>query len=65
MFTAPGMLALADLLPIMTAYVDRDEVVRFLNKPLAECLEQPRGALLGRVAARHDGRGHLRATASR
>ena len=25
MFTASGMLALADLLPVMTAYVDRDE----------------------------------------
>ena len=48
MFTASGMLAVADLLPIMTAYVDRDEVVRFLNRPLADYLEQPREALLGR-----------------
>ena len=48
MFTAPGMLAIADLLPIMTAYVGRDEVVRFLNKPLADYLEQPREAILGR-----------------
>lgn len=49
MFTAPGMLALADVLPIMTAYVDRDQRVRFLNKPMAEYLEQPREALLGRT----------------
>jgi PAS domain S-box-containing protein len=48
MFTARGMLALADLLPIMTAYLDEGEVVRFLNKPLADYLEQPREAILGR-----------------
>jgi PAS domain S-box-containing protein len=48
MFTGPGLVALADLLPIMTAFVDRDEVVRFLNKPLAEYLEQPRSSLLDR-----------------
>ena len=48
MFTGPGMLALADLLPIMTCYVDRDEVVRFLNKPLADFLEEPREAILGK-----------------
>src|SRR5689334_10546295 len=47
-FTAPGMLALADLLPIMTCYVDKQEVVRFLNKPLAEFLEEPREAILGK-----------------
>ncbi|QNM82025.1 PAS domain S-box protein [Sphingomonas sabuli] len=48
MFTAPGLRALADLLPIMIAYVDRDEVVRFVNRPMAEYLEQPRDALVGR-----------------
>src|SRR5689334_4096543 len=47
-FTAPGMLALADLLPIMTCYVDSDEIVRFLNKPLADFLEEPREAILGK-----------------
>jgi len=47
MFTAPGMLAVADILPIMCAYVDREEKVRFLNKPLAEYLERPREELLG------------------
>src|SRR5690242_1188677 len=47
-FTARGMLALADLLPIMTCYVDKGEIVRFLNKPLAEFLEEPRQAILGK-----------------
>jgi PAS domain S-box-containing protein len=48
MFTGPGLIALADLLPIMTAYIDRGEVVRFLNQPLADYLEQPRNALVDR-----------------
>jgi len=47
MFTGPGLLALADLLPVMTAYVDRDQVVRFLNKPLADYFDQKRSELLG------------------
>jgi len=47
MFTARGMLAIADLLPVMCAYVDRDERVRFLNRPLAEYFEQSREELLG------------------
>ena len=48
MFTGPGFIALNDLLPIMTAYIDSGEIVRFLNKPLADYLEQPRSRLLGR-----------------
>ena len=48
MFTGPGLIALADLLPIMTAFIDRDQLVRFLNLPLAEYLEQPRKALIDR-----------------
>jgi PAS domain S-box-containing protein len=48
MFTGPGLIALADLLPMMTAFVDRDETVRFLNKPMAEFLGQPRHDLLDR-----------------
>ncbi|MGE5563027.1 MAG: PAS domain S-box protein [Bacillota bacterium] len=47
MFTGPGLRALADLLPVMTAFIDRDQVVRFLNKPLAEYFEQNRHELLG------------------
>ena len=48
MFTGPGLIALADLLPMMTAFVDRDEVVRFINKPMAVFLEQPRHEMLDR-----------------
>jgi PAS domain S-box-containing protein len=47
MFTGPGLIALADLLPVMTAYVDRDQVVRFVNKPLADYFDQKRSELLG------------------
>jgi PAS domain S-box-containing protein len=47
MFTGPGMLALADLLPVMTAYVGRDEIFRFVNKPYAEWMGMPRNEILG------------------
>ncbi|MCL6729256.1 PAS domain-containing sensor histidine kinase [Sphingomonas hankyongi] len=47
MFSGPGLLTLADLLPVMTAFVDRDLRYRFINKPLAEWLEQPRRKLIG------------------
>ena len=48
MFTGPGLLALADLLPAMTAYFDRDLRLQFINKSFAEWLDQPRGSMLGR-----------------
>jgi PAS domain S-box-containing protein len=48
MFTGPGLIALADLLPVMTAYVDAGQVVRFINKPMADYLGEPRRALLDR-----------------
>ena len=48
MFTGPGLLALADLLPVMTAYYDSDLRLQFINKAFAEWLERPRGELLGR-----------------
>jgi PAS domain S-box-containing protein len=48
MFTGPGLMALADLLPVMTAFVDRDLKYRFVNKPLAEWLGRPRREMLGR-----------------
>ena len=47
MFTALGLLALADLLPVMTAYVDRDLRFRFMNKPLAEWFGRPRREMIG------------------
>src|SRR6476646_170791 len=49
MFTGPGLLTLADLLPVMTAYVDRDLKYRFINKPLAEWLGWPRREMIGRT----------------
>src|SRR3954447_2582077 len=45
-FTA--MLAIADVLPVMIAYVDSAFTYRFVNKPLADWLGLPRGAILGR-----------------
>jgi PAS domain S-box-containing protein len=51
MFTAPGLLTLADLLPVMTAFIDRDERYRFINKALADWLEMPRRELIGRTMA--------------
>jgi PAS domain S-box-containing protein len=49
MFTGPGLLALADLLPVMTAYVDRSEIFRFVNKPYAEWMGRPRKDMLGKT----------------
>jgi len=49
MFSGPGLLTLADLLPVMTAYLDRDLKYRFINKPLADWLERPRRELIGRT----------------
>jgi PAS domain S-box-containing protein len=48
MFTGPGLLALADLLPVMTAYYDRALRLQFINKAFAEWLERPRKELIGR-----------------
>ncbi len=44
----PAMLAIADILPVMAAFVDRDFIYRFLNKPFAEWVEKPRKEILGR-----------------
>ena len=49
MFSPGGMFAIADLLPVMCAYVDRDLKYCFLNKPYADWLEKPRGEILGRT----------------
>jgi PAS domain S-box-containing protein len=48
MFTGPGLLTLADLVPVMTAFVDRDLRYRFMNKPLAEWFERPRREMIGK-----------------
>ncbi len=47
MFTAPGMLAISDLLPVLCAYADRSFTYRFCNKAMAEWFEKPRGEILG------------------
>ncbi len=44
----PAMLAIADILPVMTAYIDRGFVYRFVNKPFAEWFGRPRKDVLGR-----------------
>src|SRR5881394_1047753 len=43
-----AMLAIADILPVMLAYVDASFTYRFVNKPLAEWLGLPRSEILGR-----------------
>ena len=50
-FTAPGLLALADVVPVMTGFFDRDFRLQFLNKALAEFLERPRKSLVGKPAS--------------
>jgi PAS domain S-box-containing protein len=44
-----GVLAIADSLPVMIAYLDRNQRYMFLNRTLAEWLEQPRKSILGRT----------------
>ncbi|WP_051503907.1 hybrid sensor histidine kinase/response regulator [Sphingomonas jaspsi] len=46
-FDFHGILAIADVLPVMIAYIDRDLVYRFVNKPIADWYERPRSAMLG------------------
>jgi PAS domain-containing protein len=49
MFTGSGLVQLADLLPVMTAYVDRTQVMRFMNKPYADWLGKPRREVIGKT----------------
>ena len=49
MFSPSGMLGLADELPVMVAFVDRDLRYRFLNKTLADWFERPRAEILGKT----------------
>ena len=46
-FDFSGMLAVADMLPVMVAYVGEDLRYRFMNKPMADWFERPRSELLG------------------
>ena len=47
-----AMLAIADILPVMVAYIDRSLTYRFVNKPLADWLGLPRKDILGRTIRR-------------
>jgi PAS domain S-box-containing protein len=42
-----GMLAVADIVPVMIAYIDRELNYRFVNKPLADWFERPRTEIIG------------------
>jgi PAS domain S-box-containing protein len=55
----PAMLAIADVLPIMAAFIDRDLVFRFMNKPYADWLEKPRKDILGKSFAEVLGHKHF------
>ena len=59
------MLAIADILPVMVAYIDRDLSYRFLNKPLADWIGLPRKDVLGKHIARNHRRRALSPSASR
>jgi PAS domain S-box-containing protein len=50
-FDFSSMLAIADTLPLMIAFLDTEQRFRFLNRPLADWLEMPRGEVLGRTLA--------------
>src|SRR5437899_8416866 len=44
-----AMLAIADILPVMVAYIDTSLTYRFVNKPLADWIGLPRKKILGRT----------------
>jgi PAS domain S-box-containing protein len=48
-FDFAGILAVADMLPVMVAFVDRDLRYQFMNKPMADWFERPRQEILGRT----------------
>jgi PAS domain S-box-containing protein len=47
-FDFSSILAIADILPVMVGYIDRDLHYRFVNKPLADWIGLPRKKILGR-----------------
>src|SRR5215207_3844876 len=46
-FDFSSVLAVADLLPVMVAFIDEGRRYRFMNKPMADWFERPRAELLG------------------
>jgi len=47
MFTGPGLLRLADALPVMIGYVDREFRLAFINQPMADWFDLPRSEVTG------------------
>ena len=47
-FDFAGILAVADMLPVMLVFLDTNLRYRFVNKPYADWLDQPRSEILGR-----------------
>ena len=43
------ILAIADTVPVMIAYLDHDQRYQFLNRTLSDWLERPRKEILGRT----------------
>jgi PAS domain S-box-containing protein len=48
-FDFQSILAIADALPVMVAYCDRNQIYRFCNRAIAEWFELPRGDILGKT----------------
>jgi PAS domain S-box-containing protein len=48
-FDFAGIRAVADMLPVMVAFVDRDCRYRFVNKPMSDWFELPRHDMLGKT----------------
>ena len=46
-FDFSSILAVADMLPVMIAYVNGDQRIEFVNRPLAEWFERTRSSILG------------------
>ena len=46
-FDFSSILAVADMLPVMIAFMDADRRLRFVNRPLAEWFERSRSSILG------------------
>ena len=50
-FDFHSVLQIADTLPVMVAFVDRSQIYRFCNQPIADWFERPRKDILGRTLA--------------
>jgi PAS domain S-box-containing protein len=48
-FDFAGIRAVADMLPVMVAFVDRDCRYGFVNKPMSDWFERPRAEMLGKT----------------